>query len=150
MPIIRRYYFTLQLVRRSIKFMERLKTSDRTFGIVFAVVFLIVALAPLLRKHSLKISFLILSFAFISTSLVWPKALLPLNKLWETLGKILEKITNPLIMGVLFYLVITPIGLILRLRKKDVLSLRLKSEETSYWLERKVKEIDPTSLRRQF
>ena len=109
--------------------------SNRSFGIVFFVVFLLIATFPLLNHGDIRLWSLLLSFIFLILGLVNSKILTPLNKLWFKFGIFLGKIISPLIMGLIFFLVVTPIGLIMRLLKKDILALKY-SEEKSYWIEK--------------
>ena len=109
--------------------------SNRSFGIVFFVVFLLIATYPMLNHGDIRLWSLLLSFIFLILGLVNSKILTPLNKLWFRFGIFLGKIISPLIMGLIFFLVVTPIGLIMRLLKKDILALKY-SEQKSYWIEK--------------
>ena len=109
--------------------------SNRSFGIVFFVVFLLIATYPLLNHGDIRLWSLLLSFIFLILGLVNSKILTPLNKLWFRFGIFLGKIISPLIMGLIFFVVVTPIGLIMRLLKKDILALKY-SEQKSYWIEK--------------
>lgn len=111
-------------------------SSDRTFGFVFAGFFSIVALLPLLRSHPVRFWALGAAAVFLLVTLVRPGLLRPLNRLWQKLGLLLHAITNPLILGVLFYLVFTPFAFVLRLAAKDYLRLRWDGHAASYWLPR--------------
>ena len=109
--------------------------SNRSFGIVFFVVFLLIAIYPLLNHGDIRLWSLLLSLIFLILGLVNSKILTPLNKLWFKFGIFLGKIISPLIMGLIFFVVVTPIGLIMRLLKKDILALKY-SEQKSYWIEK--------------
>ena len=109
--------------------------SNRSFGIVFFVVFLLIATYPMLNHGDIRLWSLLLSFIFLILGLVNSKILTPLNKLWFKFGIFLGKIISPLIMGLIFFVVVTPIGLIMRLLKKDILALKY-SEQKSYWIEK--------------
>ena len=109
--------------------------SNRSFGIVFFVVFLLIAIYPLLNHGDIRLWSLLLSLIFLILGLVNSKILTPLNKLWLKFGIFLGKIISPLIMGLIFFVVVTPIGLIMRLLKKDILALK-HSEQKSYWIEK--------------
>ena len=109
--------------------------SNRGFGIVFFVVFLLIALYPLLKGSDLRIWSLIISFIFLALGLTKSNLLTPLNKLWFKFGLFLGKIISPLIMGLIFFFVVTPIGIIMRLFKKDLLNLNFNKKE-SYWIEK--------------
>ena len=110
-------------------------SSNRSFGIVFFVVFLLIALYPLINEEELRIWSLIISIVFLILGLLNSKILAPLNKIWFKFGIFLGKIISPIIMGIIFFLVVTPIGLIMRLIGKDVLNLKY-SDNKSYWIEK--------------
>ena len=110
-------------------------SSNRSFGIVFFVVFLLIALYPLIYGGEIRIWSLIISIIFLILGLLNSKILAPLNKIWFKFGILLGKIVSPLIMGVIFFLVVTPIGLIMRLLGKDVLNLKYNKNK-SYWIEK--------------
>ena len=109
--------------------------SNRSFGIVFFVVFLIIATYPLINDDELRLWSLIISIVFLFLGLVNSKILNPLNKLWFKFGIFLGKIISPLVMGIIFFLVVTPIGLIMRLLNKDLLKLKFNKTNT-YWIEK--------------
>ena len=109
--------------------------SNRSFGIVFFVVFLLIALYPLTYSEGLTVWSIIISFIFLVLGLLNSKILTPLNKLWFRFGIFLSKIISPLIMGIIFFLVVTPIGLIMRILGKDVLNLKYNKNK-SYWIEK--------------
>ena len=109
--------------------------SNRSFGIVFFVVFLITAIYPLIKGDELRLWSLIISIVFLFLGLVNSKILNPLNKLWFKFGIFLGKIISPLVMGIIFFLVVTPIGLIMRLLNKDLLNLKFNNNNT-YWIEK--------------
>ena len=110
-------------------------SSNRSFGIVFFVVFLLIALYPLTYGEEIRIWSAITSLIFLVSGLLNSKFLTPFNKLWFRFGIFLGKIISPVIMGIIFFLVVTPIGLIMRLLGKDVLNLKY-SENKSYWIEK--------------
>ena len=121
-------------------------SSNRSFGIVFCVVFLIIALYPLTYSGDLRIWSIIISLIFLVLGILNSKLLAPLNKLWFRFGIFLGKIVSPIIMGIIFFLVVTPIGLIMRILGKDVLSLKYNNNK-SYWIEKN----DPKSkMKNQF
>ena len=109
--------------------------SNRSFGIVFFVVFLIIATYPLINGDELRLWSLIISIIFLFLGLVNSKILNPFNKLWFKFGIFLGKIISPLVMGIIFFLVVTPIGLLMRLLNKDLLNLRFNNN-SSYWIEK--------------
>ena len=110
-------------------------SSNRSFGIVFFVVFLLIALYPLTYGGEIRIWSLIISIIFLTLGLLNSKILSPLNKIWFKFGILLGKIVSPLIMGIIFFLVVTPIGFIMRLLRKDVLNLKYNKNK-SYWIEK--------------
>ena len=110
-------------------------SSNRSFGIVFFVVFLLVALYPLIHAEEIRLWSLIISIIFLILGLLNSKILGPLNKIWFKFGILLGKILSPLIMGIIFFLVVTPIGFIMRLLRKDVLNLKYNKNK-SYWIEK--------------
>ena len=110
-------------------------SSNRSFGIVFFIVFLLIATYPLLKGNDIRFWSLLISFGFLILGLINSKILSPLNKLWFKFGLILGKIMSPLIMGIIFFVVVTPIGVAMRLLKKDLLSLKYNQKET-YWIKK--------------
>ena len=121
-------------------------SSNRSFGIVFFVVFLIVALWPLKNNLDIRIWSLIISFIFLILGIFNSKLLSPLNKIWFKFGILLGRIISPIVMGIIFFIVVTPTAIILKIFKKDVLSLK-KSNSNSYW---KKKADYKTSMKNQF
>ena len=116
--------------------MDEIKiSSNRSFGIVFFIVFLLIALYPLLKGNDLRIWSLVISFIFLILGLIDSKILTPLNRLWFKFGLLLGKFISPLIMGIIFFVVVTPIGIIMRLLKKDLLNLKYNKKET-YWIDK--------------
>ena len=116
--------------------MDKIKiSSNRSFGIVFAFVFLLIALYPLSYSGEIRYWSAIISLIFLVLGLLKSKILTPLNKLWFKFGIFLGKIMSPLIMGIIFFLVVTPIGLIMRLLGKDLLNLKYENKNT-YWIEK--------------
>ena len=110
-------------------------SSNRSFGIVFFVVFLLIALYPLTYNGEIRIWSSIISLIFLFLGLLNSKILAPLNNLWFKFGLLLGKIISPFIMGIIFFLVVTPIGYIMRLLGKDVLNLKY-NKSRSYWIEK--------------
>tara|TARA_B100000902_G_scaffold376050_1_gene406685 strand:+ start:501 stop:887 length:387 start_codon:yes stop_codon:yes gene_type:complete len=110
--------------------------SNRSFGIVFFIVFVLIAIYPIINQGELRIWSLIISLFFLVLGLFNSKILTPLNKLWFKFGLFLGKIISPIIMGIIFFVVVTPIGLVMRLLGKDVMNLKLNKKETSYWIEK--------------
>ena len=108
-------------------------SSNRSFGIVFFIVFLLISLYPLTYDEEIRVWSVIISLIFLVLGLLNSKILTPLNKLWFKFGIFLGKIISPLIMGIIFFLVVTPIGLIMRIFGKDLLNLKYNKKET-YWI----------------
>ena len=126
-------------------------SSDRSFGLVFFVAFAAYGLWPLLREpRSVRPWALIVGAVFLLLALAAPKALAPLNRLWTKLGLLLGKIVNPIVMGLLFFFTITPIGILLRMMGKDGLHRRFDKKAPSYWIERKPPGPPPESMKNQF
>ena len=116
--------------------MDEIKiSSNRSFGLVFFIVFLLIATYPLLNDGHLRIWSLIISVIFLVLGLLNSKTLYPLNKIWFKFGIFLGKIISPLVMGLIFFTVVTPIGLFMRLLNKDLLSLKFNKKKT-YWIEK--------------
>ncbi len=125
-------------------------SSDRSFGIVMAVVFTIIGVWPLWSGGTARWWALIATAMFCSLAFLRPALLAPLNRLWFRFGLLLNKITSPLIMGLLFYGVMTPYAYILRWLGRDLLRLRFDPSAESYWIERKPPGPAPESIKRQF
>ena len=116
--------------------MDDLKiSSNRSFGIVFFVVFLIIALYPIINNQEPRLWSLIISLIFLFLGLLNSKFLTPLNKFWFKFGLFLGKVFSPVIMGIIFFLVVTPIGFIMRIVGKDLLNLKYNKDK-SYWIEK--------------
>ena len=111
-------------------------SSNRSFGIVFFIVFLIIALYPKINNQDLRLWSLVISILFLILGLTKSKILAPLNKVWFKFGIFLGKIVSPVIMGIIFFLVVTPTGIIMRLLRKDLLNLKFDKKK-SYWIEKK-------------
>jgi hypothetical protein len=125
-------------------------SSNRGFGLVFVVVFTIVALAPLRHGEPLRLWSLGLAALFLGAALIAPHLLAPLNRLWTRFGLLLHGVVNPIVMGLLFFVTVTPIGLMMRVLGKDPLRLRFDREARSYWIERRPPGPAPQSMRQQF
>jgi hypothetical protein len=109
--------------------------SNRSFGLVFFIVFLLIASYPLIYNGELRTWSLLISLIFLVLGLFNSKILFPLNKLWFKFGIFLGKIITPLVMGIIFFFVVTPIGLIMRLIGKDLVNLKYNLNK-SYWIEK--------------
>ena len=120
--------------------------SNRNFGIVFAIVFLIISLWPLLSQTEVRIWSLIVSIIFLTLGLINSKLLLPLNKIWFKFGILLGNFIAPIVMGIIYFFVVTPTGLIMKMLRKDLLNLK-KNNKNSYWIK---KNNSNNSLKNQF
>ena len=125
-------------------------SSDRSFGLTFAAVALILAGIWLWRGSDWWIYALAASAAFAIVALAAPKVLAPFNKAWLKFGLLLHHIVNPLVMGLLFFAVITPMAVIARTMGKDFLRLRFDRQAKSYWIPREPPGPAPESMRHQF
>lgn len=125
--------------------------SDRSFGLVFAVVFTVIALWPwVFHGAPLRLWAFAVAAAFLIAAFFAPRVLAPLNRLWFRFGELLHKITNPVLMGVVYAAAILPAGLVLKLAGKDLLRLRLDPAAPTYWITRDPPGPEPGSMRNQF
>ena len=120
--------------------------SNRSFGIVFFIVFLIIAIYPLLNDNSIRLWSLIIGIIFLILGIINSKVLTPFNILWMKFGLLLGKIVSPIVMGFVFFGVVTPISIIMKLLRKDLLNLKRNKKET-YWLK---KEEIKSNMKNQF
>ena len=111
------------------------KSSNRSFGLVFFIVFLLIGIYPLLKEGDLRLWSIAISLIFLILGILDSRFLSPLNKLWFKFGILLGKIISPIIMAIIFFLVVTPTGIIMRLLGKDLLNLRFNKHK-SYWIEK--------------
>lgn len=129
---------------------EVARGTDRAFGFVFAVVFVIVGAWPLLRGEPVRWWGFAAAAIFLTLALVRPGALAPLNRVWLRIGLALHAVVSPVIMALVYYSTVTPIGLLLRLSGKDPLRLRFEPESPTYWIERRPPGPAPATMPRQF
>ena len=120
--------------------------SNRSFGIVFFIVFLAITLWPLLNSNEIRIWAFIISLVFFVLGLLNSKILTPLNKIWFKFGIFLGNIVSPIVMGLIYFVVVTPMALLLKVVNKDILSLK-KTKKNSYW---KNKDKYNSSMKNQF
>ena len=111
------------------------QNSNRSFGIVFFIVFFLISLHPLLKEENIRIWSLIISIIFLILGLLNSKFLTPLNKIWIKFGIILGNFVSPIIMGIVFFAIITPTSLIMRVLGQNLLNLKKENKKT-YWIER--------------
>ena len=120
--------------------------SNRSFGIVFFIVFLLIAIYPLINQGEIRAWSVLISLLFLILGIINSKILTPLNKAWFKFGIFLGKIISPIIMGIIFFFVVTPIAFLMRILKKDLLNLKY-NKNRSYWIEK----TDPKStMKNQF
>ena len=120
--------------------------SNRSFGIVFFVFFLIVATYPLYFGNSLRVWSIVTSLIFLILGLLNSRILTPLNLVWFKFGMLLGRVISPVVMGLVFFLVVTPTGIIMRLFQKDLLNLKKKTS-SSYWI---IRDKNKTDMKDQF
>jgi hypothetical protein len=124
--------------------------SDRSFGCVFVCVFLAAGLLPLRHAQPIRLWALAVSGVFLVPTLIRPKVLHPLNVLWTRLGVLLGQIAAPIVLGLLFFLVVTPIACVMRLLGKRPLLLQMDPGVASYWIKRQPPGPAPESMIHQF
>ena len=122
-------------------------SSNKSFGFVFFAIFLVIALWPLLNDGIIRVWSLILSSGFLILSFLNSKILTPLNKLWIRFGILLGKIVSPMVMGIIYFGVVTPIGILMRLFGKDILNLKINKNKKTYWL---VRDKIKSNMKNQF
>jgi hypothetical protein len=120
--------------------------SNRSFGIVFFIVFLVVAFYPLINHGNIRLWAIFLSILFLVLGLLNSQYLTPLNRLWFKFGIFLGKIISPIVMSLVFFGIVTPTGILMRLFKKDLLNLK-NNDSKSYWIKRPEEK---SSMKNQF
>ena len=120
--------------------------NNKSFGVLFFIVFLLIAFWPLLESDSIRVWAIIISLIFLILGLLNSKILTPLKILWIKLGEVLGKIVAPIVMGFIYFVIITPIGILMRLIGKDLLGMKF-NKNNSYWIKRS-KNIN--TMKRQF
>ena len=120
--------------------------KNKQFGYLFFLIFLIIGLWPLLNSEKINLFFIFISSIFLILTLINSRILTPLSNLWIKFGELLGKVIAPIVMGFIFFLILTPISLLLRIFKKDLLKLNYKSD-ASYWIKR---DKDIGSMKKQF
>jgi hypothetical protein len=125
-------------------------SSDRSFGLVIATVFLLITFWPLIRGEPVRWWALAVAAVFATVALLWTAALAPLNKWWTKLGLLLYRVVSPIVLGLLFYVTVAPIALVMRLLGKDPLRLRRDPDAASYWIDRSPPGPAPESMKNQY
>ena len=120
--------------------------SNRSFGIVFFIVFLLIAIYPLINQGEIRVWSVLISLLFLILGIINSKILTPLNKAWFKFGIFLGKIISPIVMVIIFFLVVTPIAFLMRILKKDLLNLKY-NKNSSYWIE---KTYPKSTMKNQF
>ena len=113
------------------------QSSNKSFGLLFFVFFLILALWPLKNGNNLNLFFITISGIFLILALINSKLLSPLNKIWIKFGEILGMIIAPIVMALVYFVILTPVSLAVRVLGKDLLGLKFLKEKESYWIKRK-------------
>ncbi len=113
------------------------KSSNRSFGILFFFFFLILSLWPLTKNESLNIYFVLISIVFLILGLINSKLLTPFNNIWIKLGELLGRIIAPIVMALVYFFILTPISLLVRVFGKDLLGLKFLNKQKTYWINRK-------------
>jgi Saxitoxin biosynthesis operon protein SxtJ len=126
------------------------ESSDRSFGYVFAAVFAIIGCWPVLHWHSPRWWAFGIAAAFVAVALVRPQTLRPLNRIWQAFGRLLHRVVSPVVMGAVFFLVVTPTGWIMRKLGKDLLSRKRRPDLESYWIARQGAPPKPDAMKNQF
>ena len=123
------------------------KSSEKSFGILFFVVFLVVGLWPIINENDPNIYLILISIIFLILGLLNAKILSPLNIIWIKIGELLGKIIAPIVMAIIYFIILTPISLIVRIFGKDLLGLKFTKQIKTYWIKRKK---DLGSMDKQF
>ena len=123
------------------------QSSNKSFGLLFFVVFLILGVWPLKNGENLNLYFITAAAVFLILGLLNSKILSPLNNSWIKLGEILGIIIAPIVMALVYFVILTPVSLIVRIFGKDLLDLKFLKEKDSYWIKRK-KSLN--SMKKQF
>jgi saxitoxin biosynthesis operon SxtJ-like protein len=125
-------------------------SSDRSFGIIFTAFFLFVGLLPLVRGGRIRTWPLAVAAVFLALSLLRPRLLAPLNRAWIQIGLLLHRVVSPVVMGLIFFATITPMGLVMRWFGHDPLRLGFDADARSYWIERRPPGPAPETMSNQF
>ena len=124
--------------------------SNRKFGLTVGGILIVLGILPLLKRHPPSLTMIGVGAALVFFAWIFPASLGPINKLWMRLGDWLHRIVSPLILGIVFFAVVTPMGLIRRVFHRDPLHLLFRPDLPSYWRQREQDAVTPQSLRNQF
>jgi hypothetical protein len=124
--------------------------GNRAFGGVFAILFLAIGLWPLAAGGPLRVWALIIAAALLTVTWLAPALLAAPNRLWMRFGALLHRVVSPIVLALMFFAVVTPLGLVMRMLGKDVLRLRRDPSAATYWIRREPPGPEPSSMRRQF
>lgn len=127
--------------------MIKKRSSNRSFGLLFFIIFLIIGLWPLLKNNTVNVTFLIFSIPFLILGFLNSSLLTSLNIAWTKLGEILGKLIAPIIMFLIYFIFLTPISILVRIFGKDLIGLKISKKSKSYWIKRKK---DLGSMKKQF
>jgi hypothetical protein len=125
-------------------------SSDRTFGLVFTAVFLIIGAFPMIDGDAPRLWSFGIAAVILIIALAVPRLLAPLNRAWMKFGLLLNNVVSPLVLGLLFYLVFLPVGALIRVMGKELLRLRFQPSAKSYWIERQPPGPAPDTMKNQF
>ncbi len=126
------------------------QSSDRAFGVVFAAVFTVIAAWPLLHGGGVRVWSLVVAGVFLGTALVYPPLLRPLSRVWLWIGSVLHRIVSPIVLAVVFFLVVLPTGLLMRLFGKRTVPTGADPDRDSYWILRDPPGPPPAGMKNQF
>jgi hypothetical protein len=126
--------------------MEIKRSSNKSFGLVFFIVFILIGFWPLLNNETYRLWAISISLIFLLLGLINSKLLTPLNTLWFKFGLFLGKIVSPIVIGIIFFVVVTPTGFLMRILKKDLLNLKFTNKDT-YWIK---KDEHKSKMKNQF
>lgn len=129
---------------------QKIGSSDKSFGIVFTIVFFIIALVPIMSGNNLSLVWLVISIIVAFITFIKPSLLSPFNKSWTRFGLLLHKIISPIILALMYFLVFTPIGIAMRVMNKRPLQLKLEPESDTYWILRVSKGPSADSIKNQY
>ena len=112
--------------------------NNKSLGLLFFFIFIVISFWPLLNGENVRIWSIVVAIIFLTLALVKPQILNPLTKLWIKFGELIGKFISPIVIGLIYFVILTPIGLLMRIFNKDLLNLKF-SEESSYWIKRETK-----------